>query len=188
MIKINLLPEELRKEDLTKSINFSDYIIFPIALIALAVILNLLFGALLLYKATRLDAAKKKWEAFYPSYKPVEELKNKIKQIDEKNAFFETVRGPQISLAMKLNSLSDNLANGIWFRKLKISSGGSIDINGTVVSLREDEVSILNKFISSLRQNEDFSKDFRDIEIKSLRNRTMNDLEVKDFDLALYPK
>lgn len=188
MIKINLLPRELRKEEKKTNVNLNDYLIYPIGLLIFVIVLNIIFGGVLFYKKSQLSSKKKQWDKFYPQYQPVENLKIGYNKAQEKDKFLDSIMGKKINWSKKLNILSDQLPEGVWFRKVNVSESNVISIDGTVVSLAEDEVSILNKFRSNLKTNNEFFKDFRDIELKYLLKRTIGSLEVIDFTFIFYPK
>jgi hypothetical protein len=188
MIKINLLPTELRKQDIAKNVNINNYLIFPVVLMVLVLVSNLLLGFVIVCKKIRLEAAEGQWKNFYPSYKPVEQVQGEIVKAEEKWVFLKDIIGQNISWSPKLNILSDNLSNGMWFERIETKPDGSIYIDGSIVSSLEDEVSILNKFIANLKKNQEFFKDFKEVKIRSLNNRAVQNQEIKDFVLDFYPR
>ena len=57
-------------------------------------------------------------------------------------------------------------------------------LEGTVVSLRGDELAMIGRFIRRLKENQHFFSDFQGVEVESTKRRAIQEIEVMDFKLV----
>lgn len=181
MIEINLLPQDIRSR---KQINLGlgNLIYFAkLGFIILAAIHLLLFFISLAYKysAIRLDKAKSKISSQDIDAGP---LKKEFMAIENRIKIISDLTKTKSHWAERLASLSLTLPNGIWFEHIR-GQGGILDITGSVVSLRGDEVEALNKFLHDLKKDTSSYSGFKNIDIVSIGRSNLFGVEVADFSI-----
>lgn len=186
MIGINLLPPELRKKEpsFKMPIPKEMLILFGGAAISVLVLIHLLLIGALAAKKVKYLGLNMEWQKILPEKNKIDALKNEQKEITEKIKSIEklTKKG-RISWAKKLNIVSDAVPQGVWIRLINFT-GKELTIEGSSVSLRGEEVILVNKFASALKNNADFYSDFKDLEVSSIRRRQIKSAEVADFVLV----
>jgi len=89
----------------------------------------------------------------------------------------------RVRVAPKLNKLSLNLQPGIWFNSIAFDKKKLI-VRASVISLKSDEMDLINAFMGSLKADRDFISDFSNIEIGSVQRKTIGSYDVVDFVLT----
>ena len=84
--------------------------------------------------------------------------------------------------APKFNAISDSLPRGLWIKKMTLDKLG-LTVEGSVVSKNRSEINNVDMFLSALRQNEGFMKDFSSLEVNSIQGGRSNSVEVTDFSV-----
>ena len=64
----------------------------------------------------------------------------------------------------------------------------TLHLNGSVIAGGGEETATIGKFIRSLKENQDFYSDFKDIESASIQRTKLKDEEIMDFELICYFK
>jgi ABC-type xylose transport system substrate-binding protein len=124
------------------------------------------------------------WQKILPEKTKIDTLKSDRKEITEKiKSIDKLTKKGRMSWARKLNIISDVLPQGVWVRLINFS-GKSLTIEGSSVSLRGEEVILVNKFASALKNNADFYSDFKNLEVGSIKRRQIKNIEVADFILT----
>ncbi|HOX54204.1 MAG: PilN domain-containing protein [Candidatus Omnitrophica bacterium] len=186
MIEINLLPPELRRKEPTFKVPIPKETLFLFggAVISVLIIIHLLLVGALAAKKAKFWGLNMEWQKIVPEKNKIDGLKNEQKEITEKIKSIEklTKKG-RISWAKKLNIMSDVLPQGVWIRLINFT-GKELTIEGSSVSLRGEEVILVNKFASALKNNTDFYSDFKDLEVGTIKRRQIKTVEVADFTLV----
>lgn len=185
MIEVNLLPPELRKKGSKVKIPIpkeSLYLVGGGVIFFLLLIHLILMGALAT-KNVKYMRLNLEWQNMLPNKKRIDTLKEDQKAIADKiRSIDKLTKKGRISWAKKLNIVSDVLPQGVWIRRINFS-GSELMIEGSSVSLRGEEVILVNKFASALKNNVDFGLDFQDLEVNSIKRRQIKNIEVADFIL-----
>jgi hypothetical protein len=186
MIEINLLPEELKKKTPTAEQRYMQpnrliYLLFVPA--GLLISVHLYLTAAVLFKNYQYQALRAKWVRLEPERKRLGAIKEDyaIKSSDVKATQELIVRS--VSWSEKLNKLSLYLPSGIWFNEIVISPKEFI-LNGSVISLTKEELTLINKFIDSFKKDPAFFKDFLSLELSTVQRRAIATYEVLDFTLS----
>ncbi|OIO37973.1 MAG: hypothetical protein COT00_03160 [Candidatus Omnitrophica bacterium CG07_land_8_20_14_0_80_50_8] len=184
MIAINLLPEALRKKD--ERVNLLAGL--PIkrgAILCVIVFFGLqilgTIGAFYLSahftwmkaEASRLKEANKS----IASWKLATVL---IKKKKEKAA--ETIQRPFLWSAL-INALSDSVTKGVWLKNFSVTQNGktaALKLEGSVVG-KGEETAYAGKFIKELKDNMLFGELFSAIELKTINQKRIKDIDVYDF-------
>ena len=182
MIQINLLPPELRpRDDKLADIVRLLFYISPMIL-ALLVIIHLYLGTLLMYRKFEYNSLNRKWAKLQPERQKIDLWRRKYrigtKKADEINKLLEQ----RVTVSDKMQALVKALPNGIWFNQLMLSSR-QFQIEGSVVSLSSEQMSLLNQFLNNLKNDKSFFDDFDSLELGRLSMRSLGGFTIMDFVL-----
>ncbi|MBM3253523.1 MAG: PilN domain-containing protein [Candidatus Omnitrophica bacterium] len=203
MIEINLLPEEYRKRKKKKIIVLPKGLGFFIGLwfFGLFIMFGLLLNITVESKNAKVEKLEKEWALLQPKKTQLETLKTEASTLEGELNLFRRVLYKRFYWSEKLNKISDNILDGVWLNSLSIGTGEenvgmvsaelprnavhSLTISGSVFSRVAGEEDSISQFIKSLKEDKEFSKDFKDIELKSVQTKKIADKEVKDFVIIL---
>ena len=195
MIEINLLPEELRIKTKTKGServpekkgalpNQDKLFIYAIPFaLALFILVHLYFAVIAISKNTQLISLNRKWLNLEPQKKVLDEFNKEFSLGSQDAAFSQLLISQRVLWAHKLNKLSLNLPPGVWFSEIALN-GKNITIQGSVISLQKEEVSLVNKLLDNLKMDAEFSKDFSSFELSSMQNKVIGGYDIADFVLV----
>ncbi|MDO8489663.1 MAG: PilN domain-containing protein [Candidatus Omnitrophota bacterium] len=194
MIEINLLPEELRvktKEKVVEQVTmesgstFKQDQLFVYAipvLFVLFVLVHLYFGVVSISQNVRLASLNRKWIDFGPQKKVLDEFNLKYSAASQDAGLTQLLIKQRVLWAQKLNDLSLNLPVGVWFNDISFTKQ-NITIQGSVISLKMDELNLINKLLDGLKTDSEFSKDFTNLELSNVQRRTVGSYDITDFVL-----
>jgi len=236
MIKINLLPEDLRKEEFSlKRIGIGmpgGGKLVRNAAIGIVAVLIIMHSALFLVSSTSSSAVKKlskKFNRLLPQRKEYTALKDEVGLSNRKAKTIDDLMANRFSWAKKLNELSDSIIPGIWLTGLtydetqgevavaaEVQQGPSMGMppmsgpggaphlrtreaaapqtkkivlrylvmSGYASSMGEQGTSLVGKFIKSMKDNSEFSSDFSDIKLESIKSDKIQEQEVMSFKIT----
>lgn len=182
MIEINLLPDNLRinKQEAAgwdKIIQFC-----RVGIVVLAGINIVLFLACLFY-GYRDSALVKVFAGISSNNSDIAAIKNDISAAEEKIKLVDKLTQSGYSQwAMRLNKLSSLLPRGVWFSRIRIAKD-ALEIQGSVVSLKGNEIEILNEYLKALRADALFYPGLKSIELGPIARSVIFGVEVTDFSL-----
>jgi hypothetical protein len=183
MIEINLLPEELKVKVRTKKTGAAiepKYFLYAVPLIlSILISAHILLVFLTVAKNHQLGVLTLKWKALEPQRRALED----DTMVSQDSAEIQQLMAQRINWSEKLNKLSLYLPSGIWFNDISLSRK-DLTIQASVVSLQKKEMSLINKFIDSLKKDTLFFKDFNNLELGSMRIETVGGFNVTDFILT----
>ncbi len=187
MIKINLLSKETKAGAGQGEAVFSlaaKYLrwIIPLAL-SLLVITHICLAVLAGIRVGQLHKLNKKWEGLASQRKALEDFNKEHTGVFEDAKFLRQALAQRINWAEKLNSLSLYLPSGVWFREITVSSKALV-INGSVVSLQKEEITLIKKFTDNLKNDSRFFRDFVSLELGTVQTRSIAGYDVYDFVLT----
>jgi hypothetical protein len=186
MIDINLIPAALRKDAKDPNavtINIPQEILLGVGsgLILLILIVHLILGAMWLMGVGHLTYYNVQWQRVLPAKtqfdsmsKESNDLKKKIKTISDMTVKLS------VRWAPKFNAISDDLPKGLWIRKMTLDKAG-LTIEGSAVSKNQNEINNVGMFLSALKQNDNFMKDFSTLEVNSIQRAKSSSVDVTDF-------
>lgn len=199
---------KFRKADLSKfdPRNFPviKIIFFGIAAFMAVHMLLFVMGS---YAKSSIGSLRKKYETILPKKKEADMLKSQREAVNKKVGVIDELMVRRFGWSKKLNDLSDSVTPGIWIRDLSYderavlppgSKGGRVSpkiagpnhelkyliISGYASSMGEQGASVVGKFMKSLKDNQDFYSDFRDIQLGSIRQDKVEDQEVMNFTIT----
>ncbi len=187
MIEINLLPPELKTtaKKMTIQENYLLYII-P-GLIGIIIFIHLFLGLSVAIKKIQLGALSKKWNSLESQRKTLEDLQGGHDISHSESRVIQQAMAKRINWAKKLNKLSLKLPLGVWFNEITVSPKNFI-LKGSVISLQQEEMNSINKFIENLKSDTDFLNDFNSLELGPIQRRTVGGYDIVDFILSGSPK
>lgn len=134
-------------------------------------------------KSIHLGVLNKKWQALAPQRKTLEDFKKEHSVASLDNVTIQQFINKRINWSQKLNILSLNLPYGIWFDAFSATTK-DFSLRTLVISLEQQEMSLVNKFIESLKSNKEFFKDFDKLEVGSVTRKVIGGYDVIDFILV----
>lgn len=183
MIEINLLSEEL-KADLKKQapspvLKQATGIAFLI--LGILVLLHLGLMGILAVNSVQLNALNARWQTLQPKLKLVQEFKSEGTVASQSANSIQQLVSKRPNWSKKLNRLSLNLPSGVWFNEISATLKKEFILRGSVVSLKKEEMFLINQFIDNLKKDADFIKDFSKLEMSSAQSEEIGGYEVNDF-------
>jgi Tfp pilus assembly protein PilN len=195
MIEINLLPEELKIKTKSKAPEQSGVKI-PLALIqeqvfiyaipvllVLFILVHLSFAVLLVSKNNQLVTLNRKWLDMAAQKKVLDEFNQELSANSPNAVVLQQLNRQRVLWAQKLNVLSLQLPSGIWFNEIVLNSG-NLTIRGSVVSLKNEEIILINSLLNNFKTVPEFTKDFSSFELSDVRKRSLGSYEIADFVLV----
>ncbi|MFH0918177.1 MAG: hypothetical protein V1830_03480 [Candidatus Omnitrophota bacterium] len=201
MIEINLLPEELRIKTKGKNpdratvknwpalIGDQVFIYALAAILGLFILANFCFAVLLIAKNAKLASLNRKWSALAVQKKALDEFNQDSSATSYDSGLMQQLSRQRILWAQKLNLLSLHLPAGVWFNEIVLNSN-SLTIKGSVISLKKEEIGLINKLLDNLKTTLEFSKDFLGFELNNVQKISIGGYDIADFVLvgALKPR
>lgn len=190
MININLIPPHLwqrRKSRLLGRLNIPLEIIIGCGagLLMLLALIHILLLLLNVRKLAYHQILKGKWEAMAPDKQNVDSVINEMRAVQGKyKAIEDIVTKGGVSWAQKLNLLSDNLPRGMWFNKLVLDDDMLL-VEGSAISRDTNEIINVHRLTVALKENEEFMRDFVDLELGSIQRRKIKNVEIADFVITM---
>ena len=195
MIEINLLPEELkgRLKAKTKKYALSSstgpvkfeakYIIYLIPLIlGMLICTHVYLGLTFFAKKGNLSQMANKWQGLEPQRKELEVFNAEYSAISEDAKAIQHISRSRVNWAQKINQLSLGLPSGVWYTEISVTPKDFI-LQGAVVALQKEELTLVNKLISNLKNDPIFFKDFSNLELTSVQKKTIGGYDIFDFIL-----
>ena len=177
MLKINLLPAELRKPTLSPLEQFHRTPLMWI-LIGVLVAAPLLFFmpiGLRLHQLRQLDATIQTLE---PKKLAVDQLQRSLETLRAQEAAFQRVTKGEDLWAKRLNTLSDVAQDGVWFSELALDPDKGLVIRGSAT----EEVNP-TQLVQSLEADKEFMSAIKEIKIESIKRVQDGEIEVTNFTL-----
>jgi len=185
MIEINLLPQELqiksRKTPEAKVDSKKFLIVVPVALIIL-IIMHIYLGFVSISLRANFSGLEKKWKSLETGRKQLDTLKKEYNMLTQDSSAITQLNKDRINWAEKLNLLSLKLPQGIWFNDLQVINKDFI-LRGSVFSLAKQELTLINKFLSNLKESPGFFKDFSVLEMGIVQREVVGGYDILNFSL-----
>jgi Tfp pilus assembly protein PilN len=186
MIEINLYPEDLKAKAKEKNIfaglDLKKLIYVIPAALAILISLHLLLLIAGIVRSSQLGSLEKKWQSLEPQRKLLDEFNKEYYAYTQDAALIKQLTEERINWPEKLNRLSLGLPSGIWLTDISINSK-ELNLRGSVVSPEKLEMSLINKFIDTLKNDSAFFKDFTALALGPMQSRVVSEYDVTDFNL-----
>lgn len=181
MIAINLLSKELRKSERKIVLPYKAY--FAVAVLAL-IALHVFFFLAIVSKQIQVASLKRTWIRVEPRSKDASSIRKEMKEKEASVEVFTKALTRQVSLTELLSSMSAAVPKGMWLERFSfVGWDGRLVIQGSVVSLAQNEMTIIGKFLQDIRSGRAFSSFFPKIELNSVQRRMIKTYDVVDFVL-----
>lgn len=177
MIKINLLPENLRHQRLVIPKGLLGTC--GLTLILISFFSFLIINTVLIQKNKELKTIEDKWQKILDLKKELGLHKREIENLEQRSKVIDYLMANRILWSKKLNELSDLITDGIWLNKVELDKK-LLTMEGSVYSENKDEEAIVGNFMNSIKRHKSFFKDFNDIELKIIK-RKEGDIEYVNF-------
>ncbi len=195
MIEINLIPPNLRKKDSRNSGFFAVVNIPKEFIIGCGGIFVLVLGLVHLslfslwgVKSTQYAMTQAQWQQMSSDRNTVDNINKELKDVRAKITLITGNASKKAILwSQKLNILSDNLPKGVWFKKI-VWNETTLVIEGSAYSKSRDEMATVGNFVSNLKRDVNFMKDFSSIELNSISRVKQGLLEVAVFTITVKVK
>lgn len=201
MIEINLLPEELKRKRRKRQLPKIPLIPTTIIFISALIILQVFLSGVVFFGKKQLSSVEKEWQALAPKKRELDAIKKKISLTAKKTEAIENLMKERLSWSRILNEISNSMTPNVWLTELryeeksqaKQGSKGSKEIMAKVRSLvlsgaasgkGEEATAYIAHFITSLKQNDKFFRDFEDIEVVSIKKSIMEGADVMNFTIV----
>jgi hypothetical protein len=188
MIDINLIPPALRKngkENASLAINIRHDILIGVGagLVLLIVTVHLILGVIWLIGIGQLTSHQMAWQKLAGDKAALDAISDDSKDIKTRMGMITDMTTKRSVLwAPKFNAISDALPRGLWIRTMTLDKSG-LSMEGSVVSKTRNEISNVGLFIATLKQDNDFIKDFSSLEVNSIERSKESSVEVADFTI-----
>lgn len=183
MIEINLLPDNLKPKKEAVKIDTLKLLYLVPAFAIILLISHLYLLGFQISRAAQLTHLEKKMKQLEPQKKDVEAFHKEYAQVSGSAKALHDLTARRVNWADKLAKLSVHLPAGIWFTDMAVS-GKDFSLKAAVISLEKQEMSLINRFMDSLRKDADFFKDFLKIELDSVQRKVIGGYDVAEFVLA----
>ncbi|MFA5038508.1 MAG: PilN domain-containing protein [Candidatus Omnitrophota bacterium] len=179
MIAINLLPRQMRKAEKKIVLPYKTYLLIGAAVL---VLLHILLFGLVSAKKIQVTALRANLNKISSEAKDAVKAKNDVKAGEERVNALKTALSRRFSLTELLSGLSESVPKGLWMERFSLSNEGMI-LQGTVVSLSQNEMTIIGRFLQGLKANKTFEAAFTKIELASVQRRSIKTYDVVDYVL-----
>ncbi len=187
MIKINLLPAELRPKKKT-TLPVQAMSLIGGGIVVILVLIHALVGMKINQEKERLGLLKKEYEAIRPEYERVLKLKGDKERLESKMALMEKLLIQRLLWAKKLNQFSDLMPPSVWLSSVSVVTRAEIStlvIRGKTYSDKgEKMVEQVGDFMRRIKGHGAFFEDFANVELVSTERETIGKTELMRFELT----
>ena len=186
MIEINLLSEEskVKTKRIGKVSIESKYFLYLIPLVfAVLIFAHICLAAVGIAKNLQFGQLNSKWKKLQPQREQLNNLNKEYDVVTSGAKVIQEMNSRRLNWSEKLNRLSQDLPSGIWFNEILVSRKDFV-LKASVVSLQKEEMSLINKFIDSLKNDTRFLRDFDKLELGSVQKKSLGGYDVVDFILT----
>ena len=186
MIEINLLSEEpkVKTKRIGKVSIESKYFLYLIPLVfAVLIFVHICLAAVGIAKSLQFSQLNSKWKKLKPQREQLNNLNKEYDVVTSGAKVIQEMNSRRLNWSEKLNRLSQDLPSGIWFNEI-LASRKDFALKASVVSLQKEEMSLINTFINSLKNDARFLRYFDKLELGSVQKKSIGGYDVVDFILT----
>lgn len=187
MIEINLLPEELKTKAKPVKPGFnmeSEYFLYGSLLILGSLILaHIYLTAFVFVRNNQLRRLNNKWRQLEPQRKLLENFNAEYTILSQDALALKKLTDARVNWSEKLNKLSLGLPSRIWFNEILVSSN-NLSLRASAISLQNEEMNLIKKFIDNLKSDSGFFKDFNSLELSLVQRKVIGGYDIVDFTLV----
>ncbi|MBL7170763.1 MAG: PilN domain-containing protein [Candidatus Omnitrophica bacterium] len=187
MIKINLLPAELKPKKKT-TLPVKAMSLIGGGIVVILILIHVLVGMKINQEKERLSLLKKEYEAIRPEYERVLKLKADKERLESKVALMEKLLIQRLLWAKKLNQFSDLMPPSVWLSSVSVvtrTETPTLVIRGKTYSDKgEKMVEQVGDFMRRIKGHGAFFEDFVNVELVSTERETIGKTELMRFELT----
>jgi Tfp pilus assembly protein PilN len=132
-------------------------------------------------KKIQIMSLKASWAKVAPQSKDAVAVKAEIKDLNNKIMAMKGFLTRKVIVTELLSSLNAAVPKGLWLERLSLTTEGGLVLQGSVVSLTQNEMTIIGKFLQEIKSNKTFAELFSKIDLNSVQRRTIKTFDVVDF-------
>ncbi len=216
MIRINLLPQGAKRPAVLSFDQASLKILgkSTLSLMAVASVGLLLSNGLHAWTLGRLTA---EWDRLQPEQVRFEKAQAALKALKSRTEILKSVKAPEAQWAPRLNLLSDALVSQLWFTSLEFGippPGSKAPVEAPVSVSKKPPIKKIQpppkvvvslvlrgssfvadtgsgapvtRYLQRLKEQPEFRRWFRGVELKSVEQRQIHQEQVSDFEILFFP-
>jgi len=120
------------------------------------------------------------WKVWKNKYVKISEIKKEIVNLNKQKNKLEEIGTPKYDIVLIFEAIFYSLPKNVWFETLDFKSG-SIILRGHVIKWDEDYLVSLDRFVNSLREQNNFSSKFSNMSIRESKKANFNGVETLKF-------
>ena len=183
MLQINLLPESERKATLSPVEQFHRTPLMAIVVIGMAAIVMLLWLPVGLRRA-QLRKLDTEIQALSPKKAELDQLQQVIQRLRAQQQAFQGLQHGQRRWSKRLNTLSTQTPEGVWFTDFVLDPARGLVIQGSAIGQGGTEMVHIGRLVQELKQDADFAAAVKDIQIESIKRSLDHEIEIVQFTLT----
>ena len=135
-------------------------------------------------KSIQLNSLNSTWKKLEPQRLSLDNFKQESSVVNQDFQAVKQLLDQRVDWAEKLSRMCLDLPSGIWFSELIVKQK-NFSLKASVVSLQNEEMAVVNKYLDNLKKDKSFMKDFASLELgPSLKKRQIVSYEVFDFTIS----
>ena len=200
MLKINLLPPQLRRKKKRRVVVFEATQTLLILIVACEIVA---FLSLFVFLSVRINSKQKELKGIraeidklQAEVKEVRILEEDANKMEKRIQIIDQLMFSRLSWSRKLNEISSFIPDNIWLTSLSLSKqavsqpGGAsvvknvLILRGKVLALPgEKAVNLIGVFMNNLKFNPSFFETFSDVEFMGTTTGVIGEKEIVEFEL-----
>lgn len=189
MIKIDLLPNDLRK-DKTGLLDggfgsVPSEVVFGLFLAAGGFLLaiHLLLAAVALGKITQHKILDSRWQAMGVQKKAYDDVFSEAKILQARMSTLRPITSERgFAWSTLMNDISDSVPKGVWLKEISLNKK-LLTISGSSVSRVQAEMMAAGSFAAALKEHPKVSEYFLSVDVDSIQRRDVQGLSLADFTI-----
>lgn len=183
MLQINLLPEGERKRTLSPVEQFHRTPLMAIVVIGMASAVLLLWLPIAL-RRQQLQTLDREIQALSPKKAELDHLQQVIHRLRSQQEAFKGLEHGQRRWSKRLNTLSTQTPDGVWFTDLVLDPARGLIIQGSALGQGGTEMVHIGRLVQELKNDADFAAAVKDIQIESIKRSQDHEIEIVQFTLT----
>ncbi|MBI2885281.1 MAG: PilN domain-containing protein [Candidatus Omnitrophica bacterium] len=183
LVAVNLLPEGQRKP-VTSSLE--QFHRSPLAWLiggGLVGVALVLFVMLRVYQAQTAQVAAQ-LQTLDQQKLVVFQLKDSLQALRAQQQAYQQVQQDRSDWAHHLNTISDQVPDGVWFSDLTLDPVRGLVIEGSAISEGGEEMVRIGRFVQELKADPRFAQSIQDIQIEAIKRGQEGDIELVFFTIT----
>jgi len=184
MLKINLLPEALRKPvpTVVEQLHRTPLMWVVIGVLALLVAMPALQVGVRMRQLASLEHTA---ELLEPKRQELEQLQQVNRLLETQHRAFQGLTHENLRWWKRLNTLSDVTPGGVWLNELALDMKSGLVIQGSAIGDEHGtEMERAHRFVQDLKADASFGTVVKDIQIESIKRVQDKEIEIVQFTIT----